>query len=235
MKLRNVALLVGLWAVAVGSAQAAGGADAGVQIAVLAKAWAHLNYEIPDKRQEAAEAGRLAAQADSVAKRSPARAEPLLFEALIVLSEADARHDIGSLALVKTARHLLERAAKLGPPAPVQATIYANLGSLYAQLPGFPLSFGDPNKARVYLEKAMAASPDGLDANYFYGDFLFRQGDYAKAVGVLEHALSAPGRPGMELADRGRKGEAAELLEKAHKKLSESGGGHPAPSRHKRR
>ncbi len=215
-----------------GHAHASNDPQADARIAALGPAWAHLNYEIQDKHQEAAEAAKLAAQADAVAKRYPGRAEPLVWQALIVLSEADARHDIASLSLAKTARHLLERAAKVDPKVLADGTVYANLGSLYAQLPGFPLSFGDQGKARVYLEKAVAANPDGLDANYFYADYLFRQEDYAKTVQVLERALAAPARPGLEVADRGRKAEAAELLSKAHRKLGGESSAHatrPSP------
>ncbi len=97
--------------------------------------------------------------------------------------------------------------------------IYANLGSLYAQLPRFPLSFGDPRKARAYFEKALAANPNGLDVNYFYASFLNSQGDHAGAMRLVERALSAPGRPGREALDRGRKWEAAELQGQIRRKV----------------
>jgi tetratricopeptide (TPR) repeat protein len=201
-------------ACALALAGAAGAQDGRFQADVdgLAKAWAHVNYEIKDPHAEAAEAQRLAAQADALARRNPDRAEPLAWEALILLSEADARHNMRSLELCRTARHLLERAARINPDAIGPGVIYANLGALYAQVPGFPLGFGDQGKARAYFEKAVAANPTGLDANYFYGDFLYRQGDRARAIQVLERAENAPARPGRELADRGRKWEASELL-----------------------
>ena len=236
MNLRDVAFAACLTLAIAASAHASTDPQADAAFASLGAAWAHLNYEVPDKHQEGAEASRLAVRADALAKRYPKRAEPLVWQALIVLSEADARHDISSLALAKTARHLLEHAARLDPQALSDGTIYANLGSLYAQLPGFPLSFGDEGKARVYLEKAVAANPDGLDANYFYGEFLVRQEAYGQAAKVLERALAAPARPGLEIADRGRKAEAAELLTKVHHKLRDAGGGaHPAQAPHHKR
>ena len=173
-----------------------------------------MNYEIKDPHAEAAEAQALAARADAVARRFPGRAEPLALQALALLSEADARHDLRSLELARSAKHLLDKAARVDPDAIGPGAIYANLGSLYAQVPGFPLGFGDAGKARANFRKALAASPDGLDANYFYADFLYRQGDTAGAVTALGKALAAPARPGRELADRGRKWEAAELLAK---------------------
>ena len=184
----------------------------------LARTWAHVNYEIKDPRAEAVAARELAAQAEAAAKRSPGRAEPLAWEALALLCEADARHNLSSLQLAGRARVLLERAAAIDPNALGPGTIYANLGSLYAELPGFPVSFGDAHKARAYLDKALAAAPGGLDANYFHGDFLYRQGQGPRAIQALERALQAPARPGRPLADRGRKWEAAQLLDKIRRK-----------------
>jgi tetratricopeptide (TPR) repeat protein len=184
----------------------------------LAKAWAHLNYEIKDPRAEAAAARDLQAQAEALAKKNPGRAEPLAWQALALLCEADARHNFSSLQLVGRAKGLLEAAAKIDPNALGAGVIYANLGSLYAELPGFPVSFGDLRKARVYLEKAVAANPAGLDANYFYGDLLFRENRPTEAIQILQRALDAPARPGHALADRGRKWEAGQLLEKIHRK-----------------
>ena len=184
----------------------------------LGRAWAHVNYEINDPHAEAAAARELAAQAEAAVKKSPGRAEPLAWQALAILCEADARHNFSSLQLVGRARALLEKAASIDPNALGPGVIYANLGSLYAELPGFPVSFGDLRKARAYLDKAVAASPYGLDSNYFYGDLLYRESRPAEAIQMLQRALAAPARPGHALADRGRKWEAGQLLDKVRRK-----------------
>ena len=62
-------------------------------------------------------------------------------------------------------------------------------------------------------------NPTGVDANFFYGDFLVRQKDYAGAVAALKKAMNAPARPGRDVADRGRKAQAAALLAEAQAKL----------------
>ena len=194
------------------------------EIDALATAWAHVNYEIKDPHLEAAEAQKLALRAAALSRQQPGRAEPLALQALALLSEADAKHDLRSLELARSAKHLLERAAHIDPNALGPGTIYANLGSLYAQVPGFPLGFGDQGKAKVNFDKALAASPAGLDSNYFYADFLYRQGKPDLAVKALERALAAPARQGRELADRGRKWEATELLAKIRRKPHAAGG-----------
>ncbi len=198
----------------------------------LARAWAHVNYEIKDPKAEAVAARELAAQAEAAAKKAPGRAEPLAWQALALLCEADARHNFSSLQLVARAHTLLQRAAAIDPNALGPGTIYANLGSLYAELPGFPVSFGDAHKAKVYLDKALAASPNGLDSNYFHGDYLYRQGQASAAIEALEKALQAPARPGRPIADRGRKWEATQLLDKIRRKekLSDAEDGRRKPA-----
>ncbi|WP_426015011.1 tetratricopeptide repeat protein [Caulobacter sp. DWR2-3-1b2] len=184
----------------------------------LARTWAHVNYEVRDKSAQATEAAKLAADADALAKQYPNRAEPLVWEAISTATEAGAKGGMGGLALAKSARGMLERAERINPAALGDGSVYTSLGSLYAQVPGFPIGFGDAGKARAYLTKALAANPSGVDSNFFYGDFLIRQGDYVGAEVALQRALNAPARPGREVADRGRKAQAAELLATARKK-----------------
>lgn len=185
----------------------------------LARAWAHVNYEIPDKSAQAEGAAQVAAEADALARQNPGRAEPLVWEAIAKATQAGAKGGLGGLGLAKESKALLERAEKINPTALGDGSVYTSLGSLYAQVPGFPVGFGDAGKARGYLQKALAANPNGVDANFFYGDFLMRQNDYAGASKALQKAMAAPARPGREVADKGRKAQAAALLAQAQAKL----------------
>lgn len=184
----------------------------------LARSWAHVNYEVHDKSAQAAEAAKLAAEADALAKQYPSRAEPLVWEGISTATEAGATGGMRGLSLAKSARGMLERAEKINPAALGDGSVYTSLGSLYAQVPGFPIGFGDASKARAYLNKALAANPNGLDPNFFYGDFLMRQGDYAGAEAALQRAMNAPARSGRDVADRGRKAQAAALLATARQR-----------------
>jgi predicted Zn-dependent peptidase len=96
----------------------------------------------------------------------------------------------------------------------LSGSAYTSLGSLYYQVPGWPLGFGDDAKARELLDTALALNPDGIDPNYFLGDYLYRQRDYDGARKALEHALKAPARPDRPLADEGRRAEIKDLLAK---------------------
>ena len=86
-------------------------------------------------------------------------------------------------------------------------------------MPGWPIGFGDDKKALEMLEMGLAVNPNGIDPNYFMGDYLFRKGDYAGARAALTKALAAPARPGRAVADDGRRKEIEDLLAKVREKL----------------
>lgn len=185
-------------------------ADLATDLAEIQQRWAEIQYQLPeDLREEAFEA--LAAEANAFAARYPGRAEPLIWQGIVLSTYAGARGGLGALGLVKQARESLEEALALDAGA-LDGSAYTSLGSLYYQVPGWPLAFGDEKKARAYLQKALAINPDGIDPNYFFGDFLLDQGEPERAKVYLEKALSAPGRPGREVADAGRRKEAKRLL-----------------------
>ena len=172
--------------------------------------WAEIKYRRAAGEQEKAFAA-LTRTADAVRGRYPQRAEPQIWYGIIAASYAGARGGLGALSLAKDARKAFEQALALDPKA-LEGSAYTSLGSLYYQVPGWPLGFGDDAKARELLEKALALSPDGIDSNYFYGDFLVRQGDREGARRALDRALKAPPRPGRALADEGRRKEIEALL-----------------------
>ena len=188
------------------------------QIAALQHAWAHIKYQITDEDRQEAEMHALAGRAAALVQKYPGRAEPLIWDAIITSTEAGMSGGLGALSKAKAARAMLLKAEKIDPTA-LNGSVYTSLGSLYYQVPGFPLGFGSKKKARRYLEKALAINPDGIDPNYFYGDFLYRRHDYAEAARALTHALEAPARPNRPLADQGRRQEIRALLTKVQAHL----------------
>ncbi|MDH3888698.1 MAG: tetratricopeptide repeat protein, partial [Gammaproteobacteria bacterium] len=143
---------------------------------------------------------------------------PKIWLAIVLSTDAGITGGLGALGKVKEARKQLEAAAKINPDA-LDGSIYTSLGSLYYQVPGWPIGFGDDEQAEQYLKQALALNPDGIDPNYFYGDFMLEEGNYQQAVSYLEKAAAAAPRPGRELADRGRKAEVEEKLAEARKKI----------------
>ncbi len=155
--------------------------------------------------------------ADKVTEAFPGQAEPLVWEGIILSSLAGEKGGFGALSLARQGKLLFE--AAIGIDGKVLAgSAYNRLGALYYKVPGWPLGFGDKAKASELLLKALAVNPNGIDPNYFYGEYLLESRHPQQVVVYLERALQAPPRPGHQVADIGRHEEARLLLEKARAK-----------------
>ena len=182
-------------------------------VVALQHEWEIIRYQTPagerEKRYEA-----LADKARQLAAAHPGRAEAQVWDGIVLSSLAGEKGGLGALGLVKEARARYEAALQIEPTA-LAGSAYNSLGVLYYKVPGWPLGFGDKDKARELLQKALAINPDGIDPNFFYGEFLLETGDRAGALSHLERALNAPARPGRQVADAGRREEARALIERA--------------------
>ena len=191
-------------------------ADLNNGILEIQHAWEHVHYQVPKDQQDSA-FPELENMADALIKRYPGRAEPLVWKAIVLSTHAGARGGLGALSMVREARELLEQAETIDPDT-LDGSIYTTLGSLYYQVPGWPLGYGDDKKAERFLKKALALNPTGIDANYFYGDFLYRKSRYPEALSFLDKAMHAPARPNRPLADQGRREEIQAIVTKIHDK-----------------
>jgi tetratricopeptide (TPR) repeat protein len=190
-------------------------------IVELQHEWAKANYNTPANAQEAAFKA-LSAKASEVADTSPNQAEAKIWHAIILSGYAKVISGwakLNALKLVDQSKTLLLESIALNPNA-LHGSAYTSLGSLYYKVPVWPISFGDKDKAKEYLEKSLEMNSKGIDSNYFYADFLYEQGRYARAVEYFERAIAAPARTGREDADQGRRKEAKEGLLKAKQKLN---------------
>jgi tetratricopeptide (TPR) repeat protein len=182
----------------------------------LQQAWEVINYKTPaaekEKKFEA-----LAARAHKVTESFAGRAEPMVWEGIILSSWGGAKGGLGALGLVKQAKALYESAIQIDGNA-LDGSAYNSLGVLYYKVPGWPIAFGDKAKAKDLLQKALVINPKGIDANYFFADYLVETGEPQKAVAHLEKVMQAAPRAGRQIADEGRRGEARELMEKIKSK-----------------
>ncbi|HEY0682212.1 MAG TPA: hypothetical protein VGD45_07785 [Steroidobacter sp.] len=207
--LRGIVPLVGL---SVGVAYAQTPFD--TELAHIQQQWAVVNYQITSKQEKVQAFETLAAEAHEFSTENPQRAEPLIWEGIVLSTYAGAKGGLGALKLAKKSRDVLEAALQIDDKA-LDGSAYTSLGALYAKVPGFPLGFGDDNKAQEFLSKALELNPDGVDANYFYAQYLCDRDECRDALRYLQRAADAPRRPGRELADEGRHREVMELMAKA--------------------
>lgn len=172
--------------------------------------WEHINYELPDSaKSDAFE--QLEKQEEALAHQYPSQPEPLIWHGITLSSHAGAKGGLGALGLAKQARNQLMAAEKIDASA-MQGSVYTSLGTLYYKVPGWPIGFGDNDKAEAYLKKALQVNPGGIDPNYFYADYLYGKHRYQDAMKFLDRALAAHARPQRPLADKGRRHEIETLM-----------------------
>ena len=102
-------------------------------------------------------------------------------------------------------------------PTVLDGSVYTSRDPV-SKVPGGLIGFGDKSLA-VNTSRSGAAEPDGIDPNYFYGEFLLEQKEYEAAKTALLKAKNAPQRPDRPLADEGRQREIDSLLDEVNRKL----------------
>lgn len=186
-------------------------ADASAEVDQLQHRWAEVNYNLEgDAQLDAFE--ELVARAEAATEAYPDDAGVWVWSGIIKSTYAGAKGGLGALGLAKDSRRDLEEAMKLNPDV-LDGSAYASLGTLYFSVPGWPVGFGDDDKAEELLQKALALKSDSIDNNYFYASYLIDQKRYDEARDYLQRAQQAPARPNRPLADAGRQEEIRAALE----------------------
>jgi tetratricopeptide (TPR) repeat protein len=208
--MKSFAVLLAAFAMALPVAASAAMPD---EVKVINDNWARISYQMNGSSHQTTALDKLAHLADVTVARYPGQADPLLWQGIVVSEQANRANIFHKLGLATRARDILARAYAINPRAG-NGGAAMSLGVLYYKVPGSPIGFGDKARARQLLQQALALDPDGLDANYFWGDYLYDQGDKAGAKAALVKALHAPHDPARPVWDAGRRGEVQALLRK---------------------
>lgn len=190
-------------------------------IAGLESAWAQVYYQ-NDEAQQQQKLPELLKKAEALAERYPQAAEPKIWQATIMITNAGVQSSINALSTLSMAKNLLEQAIQLNPLA-LDGSAYLTLGVLYYKVPPWPVSFGDNLMAENMLKTSLKINPNGLDANYFYGDFLLEQDRASEAAEHFRRALQTSVRPNQSLADMELHNAARQSLAECDKKQRSRG------------
>lgn len=191
--------------------------SASSQLLEVQKRWAIANYQLQgDKKIHAFD--DLIGSIDDYLKSHPNDTRLWIWDGIVKSTMAGAKGGLGALSYAKDARKDLEHAMTLDDRA-LSGSAYTSLGTLYHKVPGWPIGFGSDKKARKLFKTALSINPKGIDPNYFYGEFLYDEGEYTEAQKYLQVAKAAAPRPDRPLADKGRQQEISTLLAKVDKKL----------------
>jgi len=194
-------------------------ASVDTDVSGLQQEWARIKYQVSGKDAKLDAIHALETKAEQVVAANPNRAEPMIWQGIILSTDAGIVKGLSALGNVNEAKSLFEKSLQLDPTA-LDGSAQASLGSLYYQVPGWPVAFGDDKKAEQHLKAALSISPDSIDSNYFYGDFLRKAKRYDEAEKYLDAALNAPARPGRQVADAGRRQEIKQALADVQKGLA---------------
>jgi len=190
-------------------------------IASLERAWAAAYYQ-PDETKQKQTYPVLLQKAAELVERYPNAAEPKIWQATIMATNAAFESPFQALTTVEKAKELLEEAIRINPSA-LEGAAYVTLGSLHYMLPGWPVSFGDDDTAEHLLKASLQINPNGIDTNYFYGDFLLRQGRETEAEVYFKKATQAAVRKDQVFADTQLQNEARLALTHTQQRKSNSG------------
>lgn len=182
-----------------------------VSVADITAAWDYAHFEVREQEAQITALEGVIESAESLIDAEPTNAQAMVLEAMALSYEASIIGGTSALSKVKKARKLLLDAEKITPDALGDGSVYVTLGTLYHQVPGFPIGFGDKKKAREYLTKAIERNPTGIDTNYFMATFLYEEKEYQDAEHYLAIASSAPDREDRKIADAGRRATIAEF------------------------
>jgi tetratricopeptide (TPR) repeat protein len=186
-------------------------------LVAIQQQWAVANYELENEAQIEAFT-KLSKQSAVSVKNYPKLAQTHSWNGIVLASFAGAKGGLGALGLAKEAKASLENALKIDGAA-LGGSAYASLATLYSKVPGWPIGFGDDDKAEKLFKQALAFNLEGIDTNYLYGEFLYDKGDYKEAKVRLLVAQAAGIRDTRLKADEYRQQAISQLLAKVEKKL----------------
>lgn len=173
--------------------------------------WEHISYEVRGSSTQTRQLDALATEAATLVSRYPNQAEPLLWQGIVVSEQANRANILHQLSLARRAHTILSRAYAISPDAG-NGAVAMSLAVLLYKVPGSPIGFGDDQRAGQLLRHALQLDPNGLDANYFYADYLHDQGDDAGAARYARRALQAAHDASRPVWDAGRRREVNALL-----------------------
>ena len=176
--------------------------------------WASIYYSTPKQKQGPAYC-QLLDKTIHLSRQHPNNAEPIIWEAIVKATNADHQDAVSALESIHDARDLLLKAIEINPQA-MDGSAYVTLGTLYYMAPKWPIGFGDEETAQKMLQTGLKINPNGIESNYFYGDFLLSNNNFNEAEKYFKRALAIPARAEQFYADNQLKEQARIALKNTH-------------------
>lgn len=121
-------------------------------VAHLQEEWARIKYQMTDEKQQLDAIHQLETEGESLLNLYPDSPEVMIWQGIVLSTDAGIVRGISALGKVNDARDLFEKSITLDPTA-LDGSAYTSLGSLYYQVPPWPLAFGSDSKAEEFLKR----------------------------------------------------------------------------------
>jgi tetratricopeptide (TPR) repeat protein len=181
-----------------------------------------VNFDIKDNDARIKRLDQLLPHCEALADKNSNDAGLQMMAGFYNAQYAGYKGGIGALKYAKISRKYLEQSVALDPTI-YDSSAHSVLATLYAQVPGWPIGFGDKKKALINYQAALKLSPDGIDSNFTYAQYLFTQEKYKDAKSYFEKAALAPARADRPKADKDVKKQIVNRLKEIEKRLAENG------------
>ena len=183
--------------------------------------WATIYYAQNNSEQKKSYSALLK-ETTSLLNRQPESTELMIWQAIIISTHAAFENPFVALQSINKAKIILETVIQKKPDA-LDGAAFVALGTLYYMTPGWPISFGDQDKAEKLLRTALEINPHGIDSNYFYADYLLSKNEIDLASKYFKRALKSPNRQDQIYADQQLKNEAMIALKNTQQRRLDSG------------
>ncbi len=192
----------------------------GDSIQKIESAWAE-NYYLHGDNLQKLSYRELITETRKLERQFPQSAEAKIWLAILLSTNAAHEDPINALSSLNEAKKLLQEAIRQHPEA-LEGAAFVTLGTLYYMTPGWPISFGNAQIAEQLLKKALEINPNGIESNYFYGDYLLSQNRENEAERYFAKASKAPLRKEQLFADSQLQKSAKNALANSQKRKSYS-------------
>ena len=187
------------------------------------KSWADVKYGTLSDDDKKAKLTKLEQDLAALLVKNPKDVNAKIVLATVKSTHASLIGGLSALPHVKSAKKLFEESIKADEKA-MDGQAHAILGALYYGVPGWPVAFGDNDKAEMHIKKALKIAPNSIDANFFWGDYWLEKNRHGKAKEAFDKTLTLKPRstnPAYKAADMGRLDEAREKLKTVEEKLKQ--------------
>ena len=194
--------------------------DISPELGKIESQWATIYYAQNNTEQKK-NYSALLKDTTSLINQHPESAELMIWQAIIISTHAAFENPFNALDSISKAKKILETVIRKKPGA-LDGAAFVALGTLYYMTPGWPISFGDQNKAEKLLKTALEINPNGIDPNYFYADYLLSINEIEQASKYFKIAIKSPSRQNQAYADQQLKNEAIIALQNTRQRKLDS-------------